>query len=184
MKTRVTAVLILLLITSCVPYKIAPKFKKEGYKVVKAKKFKRKLPNETSFIFKDPKDADEFYNYIDTKYQLNGLNVDSQVEFNLDGNNYYLSYSETEIEDKALNLPLIVVDAKREQNGNDPLFSKSHVLREGHWYLILTVYDDNIKNCLSENYPNKPKIIQYLKKLKQEYITTHNYEELLFEKKS
>ncbi|WP_296313233.1 hypothetical protein [Winogradskyella sp. UBA3174] len=37
--------------TSCIPTKVAPRFK--GHKVIQAKKFKRKLPRETSFIFKD-----------------------------------------------------------------------------------------------------------------------------------
>lgn len=39
--------------TSCIPTRIAPRF--EGHKVLQAKKFKRKLPRETSFIFKDLK---------------------------------------------------------------------------------------------------------------------------------
>lgn len=176
----------LLLITtmSCIPYKVAPKFKNEDYKIVQAKKFKRKLSNKTSFIFKDPKDADEFYNYINTKFQLNGINVDNNVEFKIDDKSYYLSFTETEIEDKAVILPLVAIDAKREQNGNDALFADSHISRVGHWYLILTVYDENVNNCLLDKHPMKSEVVKYLKQLKQEYLTTHNYEELLFTKKS
>lgn len=184
-KMKKSAILLLaILISSCIPTKIAPKFKNQDYKVISARKFKKKLPRETSFIFKDPKDADEFYNYINTKFQLKDINVDNNVEFQINNNSYYLSFRETEIQDKSLNLPLVVIDAKREQNGNDPLFEDNYVSRQGHWYLILTVYDENIENCLVDDHPMKSSILQYLKDLKQEYLTTHNYEELLFEKKS
>ncbi len=64
------------------------------------------------------------------------------------------------------------------------MFEDCYVSRKGHWYIILTVYDEIIKNCLRDNHPLKTKAIQYLKELKQEYLTTHNYEELLLTKKS
>ena len=61
MKKFVLFIFLTAIITSCIPTKIAPRFKNEDYKVMQAKKFERNLPRETSFIFKDPKDADEFY---------------------------------------------------------------------------------------------------------------------------
>ena len=57
-------VFFLLLFTSCIPLKIAPKI--EGEKLIVAKKFKRSLPKKHSYVFEDPKGADEFYNYINT----------------------------------------------------------------------------------------------------------------------
>lgn len=58
-----------LYLSSCVPVKIAPRFKNQDFKIIQAKKFKRKLPRETSFIFKDPKKDGEFYKYIKTKFK-------------------------------------------------------------------------------------------------------------------
>lgn len=151
--------------------------------MMQAKKFKRKLPRETSFIFKDPKKADEFYHYVNTKYQLNHTDVGYNVPITIDGKTCYLTYNEASIDDKKMNLLGLVVDAKLEDEGLTPLFD-SYVKRKGHWYLIITVFDENIKNCLLEDHPLRQKTIEYLKDLKKEYLSTHNYQELLFTKKS
>jgi hypothetical protein len=47
--------------------------------------------------------------------------------------------------------------------------------RRGFWYLILTVTDNDIKDCLNPNYLNYEEIISHLKKLKKEYYSTNNY---------
>jgi hypothetical protein len=151
---------------------------------MEAKKFQRKMPRETSFIFKDPKNADEFYSYVNKKYKLNDADVGVNTPFQLNNQTLYLSYHEAERTDEMVNLPLVLIDAKRESNGNTPLFENNYTSRSGHWYLILTVYDNDMKNCLKDNHPLKAKTIQYLRDLKQEYLTTQNYEELLLVKKS
>ncbi|WP_458626867.1 hypothetical protein [Winogradskyella sp. PC D3.3] len=174
----------LIILTSCIPYKVAPKFKNQDYKIMQAKKFQRKMPRETAFIFKDPKDAEEFYNYINKKYRLNNVDVGYNVPFQLENQTLYLSYYEAERTDEKVNLPLVLIDAKREGNGNSRLFENNYTSRTGHWYIILTVYDENIKNCLRDHHPLKEKTIEYLKDLKEEYLTTQNYEALLFTKKS
>ncbi|MFC0604338.1 hypothetical protein [Winogradskyella pulchriflava] len=181
---RVLILVSLIVLTSCIPYKIAPKFKNEDYKITRAKKFQRKLSREISFIFKDPKDADEFYNYINKKYNLNHKDVGLNTPFQLEGKTFYLSYTEVERTDEKLALPLVITDLRRSSNGNDPLFEGKYTTRKGHWYILLTVYDEDIKNCLLSKHPMRSQIISYLKKLKQEYLTTQNYEELLFTKKS
>jgi len=170
--------------TSCIPVKIAPKFKNQDYKVMVAKKFQRKMPRETAFIFKDSKDADEFYHYINKKYQLNNVDVGFNVPFQLDGKTFYLTYREAERTDETANLLFALIDAKRESNGNSRLFENAYTSRKGHWYILITVYDDDIKNCLLDDYPKRAKILEYLKDLKQEYLTTQNYEALLLAKKS
>jgi hypothetical protein len=58
--------------TSCIPLSFAPKIKTDKVKL--AKRFKRDLPKQHGFIFEDPKEADEFYTFINTKYQLPGIN--------------------------------------------------------------------------------------------------------------
>ncbi|WP_299117017.1 hypothetical protein [uncultured Winogradskyella sp.] len=181
---RILIILVSLTTISCIPYKIAPKFKNEDYKVIKAKKFQRKLPRETSFIFKDPKNADEFYNYINKKFNLNHHNVGLNTPFLLNDKTFYLSYTEIERTDESLILPFAITDLKRSSNGNDSIFEDNYTTRKGYWYIILTVYDEDLKNCLLDKHPMRSDAIRYLKSLKQEYLTTHNYEELLFTKKS
>ncbi|MGJ8550006.1 hypothetical protein [Winogradskyella wichelsiae] len=181
---KLLAIVILFTFASCIPVKIAPRFKNQDYKIMLAKKFQKDMSRETSFIFKDSKEADEFYNYINKKYQLNHIDVGYNVPFQLEKQTLYLSYHEAERTDEKVNLPLVLVDAKRESNGNSRLFEGNYGTRTGHWYIILTVFDENINNCLRDKHPLKNKTIEYLKELKQEYLTTQNYEELLLTKKS
>ena len=167
-------ILLVFAITSCIPVKIAPKFQNQDYKVMKAKKFQRKLPKETSFIFKDQKNADEFYYYINKKFNLNHKDVGFNVPFQIDGETLYLSYHEVEREDQTYNLALVIIDAKLSEDDGEKMFEDCYVSRKGHWYIILTVYDEIIKNCLRDNHPLKTKAIQYLKELKQEYPVKGN----------
>lgn len=57
-----------------------------------------------SFIFKDPKDTDEFYQYINKKFRLNNINVGLNIPFQLDGQTLYLSNYEAKREDKTYNI--------------------------------------------------------------------------------
>jgi hypothetical protein len=173
-----------ILMSSCIPYKIAPRFKNEDYKIMKAKKFKRKQPRETSFIFKDPKDADQFYYYINKKYNLNHKDVGLNTPFQFNGKTYYLSYREVKRTDETANIGLALVDLVLNEKVGTTVFHNNYSSRKGHWYIILTVYDDDVSNCLLDKHPDKSIIVEYLKDLKHEYLTTSNYEELLFAKKS
>lgn len=176
--------IIFMVATSCIPVKIAPKFKHQDYKVMQAKKFKRKLPRETAFIFKDPKNANDFYYYINKKYNLNNTYVGLNNPFQLNGKTFYISYREVEHTDKTANIGLILTDLVLREKTGVTLFDNHYSSRKGHWYILLTVYDDDVKNCLLDNHPNRLEILQYLKNLKHEYLTTQNYEALLFTKKS
>jgi hypothetical protein len=171
-------------LSSCIPVKVAPKFKKKGYKVMVAKKFQRKMPKETSFIFKDSKNANEFYQYINKKYKQNDQNVGFKVPFQLEGETLYLTYHEAERENKTLNIGIIATDLAIEKSTGTSLLQDAYTSRKGHWYILITVHDNELKNCLKDNHALKAKTLQYLKDLKKEYLTTHNYEELLFAKKS
>ncbi len=178
---RITTIVMLLCFMSCVPVRIAPKI--ESHKIMVAKKFKRQLPRETSFIFEDPKDAYEFYDYINTKFQLKDLDVGLNTPFQIEGETFYLSYQEAEISDKTLNVPLVLIDAKRDGSGNSRLFEGQYVSRKGNWYLVLNVYDEALKNCLLEDHPYKDKVINYLENMRTEYVSTSNYLDVLFSAK-
>ena len=171
-------------ITSCIPLRIAPNFQEEGYKIKQAKKFKRKLPKENAFIFEDTKDADEFYNFVNTKYQLNHLDVGLEVPFRIDEKLYFLSYYEVEKTTKTLNLLPIFIDGATSGTDLETDLYDNYVSRMGSWYLVITVIDNDSNDCLKESHPSYNKVLEYLKNLKKEYFSTHNYEELLFTKKS
>lgn len=182
MKNYLSIFALVLFTLSCIPVKIAPEI--ENHKIVVAKKFKRKLPKVTMFVFNDPKDDGEFYDYLNAKFNLNHLDVGANTPFKLDNKTYYLSYSEVERETETVNLPFVIIDAKRDSNGNSRLFENNYSTRTGKWYILLTVYNDALKNCLKENYPNKENVVLYLESLRKEYLTTQNYLELQFKKKS
>ncbi len=60
--------LTLIIVSSYTPLAIAPDL--ENGKVIKDKKIKHKLPNRHTYVFTDIKAVDEFYHYVNTKFQL------------------------------------------------------------------------------------------------------------------
>ncbi|MBQ0908447.1 hypothetical protein KBJ98_07010 [Flavobacterium sp. F-328] len=166
---------LILLFYSCIPLRIAPKI--EGDKIVQAKKFKKDLPNCYGFVFEDKKKADEFYNFINTKYNLKHSNVDSNVPIVINKKTFYMSFFERERISKTLNLLPIVVDAGLQTKGNDPIFEDNYTSRDGYWYIVISVRDAEIKDCLDPNHPEQAIVIKHLKKIKDEYFSTTNYVE-------
>ena len=165
---------------SCIPLRIAPNIKTD--KVMVAKKFKRKLPRQNAFIFEDPKDADEFYNYVNIKYELNHQDVEWNVPFEIDGKLHYFSFYEVEIPNKTLNILTLFVDAALDNKGWDPMFEDVYMSRNGNWYIALVVTDYNGNDCLKSDYIHRETIIKHLKALRVEYLNTHNYLEALLKK--
>lgn len=174
------------LFQSCIPLRIAPKI--EDYKITKGKKFKRSLPKREMFVFEDEKEANEFYNYIDTKYQLNNENVFDDVPFQIDNEQYFFSFYEVDIPNKSLNLfPLVADVFLNTALGNEDMelyFSENAepVSRKGNWYIAIEVYSDSEKDCLQINSLSREPVLKYLRTLKKEYFSTYNYNETLFRK--
>lgn len=178
---QLLTILVFLMFYSCIPLRIAPKI--ESDKVMIAKKFKKNLPRSYALIFEDPKDANEFYNYIDIKYELNHQNVDSNVPFIIEGEKFFLSFYETEISTKTINLVPIIIDAKLESEGIVPIFEGNEFSRIGNWYLVLTVSDLNMDDCLDPNHKYREKVIKFLQSSRVEYLNTYNYNDALFKKR-
>lgn len=169
------------LITSCIPLRIAPNI--DNHKITVGKKFKRSLPKEHVFIFEDPKDADEFYYYINAKFDLNNIDVEYNVPLEIDGVTYYLSFYETEVPTKTVNLLPMAVDLATRESNFQTDFSGSYTSRTGNWYIALSVTDDNIVNSLEPLYPFRQFVVDYLEELRLEYLSTHDYSHLAFKKK-
>jgi len=170
----------LLLLASCIPLKIAPKIENE--KLIVAKKFKRTLPRKHSYVFEDPKDADEFYNYINTKYELNHEEVEYNVPVIINENEYFLSFHEVERVTRTINLIPLFIDAGLDSKGYSPVFEDMHSSRTGNWYIVLTVSDSKLNDCLDPKYGDRAMVIDYLKKERLEYLGTTNYMDALFRK--
>ncbi len=180
MRTLLYFVFILFLFSACFPTKIAPTIKED--KVMVAKKFKKGLPKRNSFIFEDPKNENEFYDYINYKFKLDNKDVQWNVPFIVNNITYYLSFNEVERTTKTINLAPLVIDAALENNNLEPVLENSYTSRSGKWYLVLTVNDEEFMDCLKESYVKRDEIVVFLRQLRKEYLATSDYRSLLFKK--
>lgn len=62
----------------------------------------------------------------------------------------------------------------------DPMLEDVHSSRIGNWYIAIEVFSSTEKDCLREDSISKDVVLPYLRNLKQEYISTHNYNEAVF----
>ena len=108
MKHLIRLVLVLFIFQSCIPLRIAPNI--ENYKVSEGKKFKRSLSKRQMFIFEDRKEAEEFYGFVNTKFELDDAEVYDDVPFVIDEQQYFFAWYEVEIPDKSLNLIPVAFD--------------------------------------------------------------------------
>jgi len=180
MKALFSITVLILLFSSCIPTRIAPNIEED--KVMIAKKFKKKLPKRNSFIFEDPKKANEFYAFINAKFKLNDTNVQWNVPFIVHTKTYYFSFYEVEKSSKTINLAPLIIDAVLDRNDIDPVLEDAYTSRIGQWYIVLTVNDRDINDCLKPGYTKRDEIVEFLRQLQKEYLTTSNYKSLLFKK--
>ncbi|MCK5402027.1 MAG: hypothetical protein KAJ28_10375 [Flavobacteriaceae bacterium] len=174
MKQLSILLVLLIFFTSCIPLRIAPNIK--DYKIKVAKKFKRKLPNNYAFIFEDPKEADDFYHFINLKYELNHNNVERNVPFAVNNKKYFLSFYETTIPTKTLDFFPVLFEATIAMTlgGQDSYGGEVEITRTNSWYLVLTVCDPNLEDCLEPNNKYRAEVLSYLRDLKLEYLSSYN----------
>ena len=169
---------------SCIPLKVAPKV--PDYKTIKGKRFKKGLPKRTVFVFEDPKEAGEFYDYINTKYQLQDHYVDVEVPFQIENSTYYFSFYEVDINHTSLNLlPLLFDVGLNAALGNDDFdtyaaTNNNSIRRKGNFYVAMEAFSKTEEDCLSQTYENRTRVLAYLHDLKEEYLSTYNYNEVVF----
>jgi len=167
---------------SCIPLSIAPKI--DGGKIYSPKKFKKHLPHNYVYVFEDPKDANEFFNYMNAKFQIVYDDDLGNISVEIENNTYYLTFYEVERNTQTVNLIPIVLDAKLEQNGYSPILEDVHVSRSGSWYIALTVTDKNLKDALKPEYDNHKKVVAYTNEMREEYLSTVEYIEIYLKSKT
>jgi len=174
---NIIILLLVIVTTSCVPIAIAPDL--ENGKVIKGKKFQRKLPNRYTYVFNDPKNADEFYYFVNAKFDCNHQYVEDNVPVEINGKTFYLSFYEAEKTTTTINLIPILIDAKRESNGKDPILENVHASRNGKWYILLMITADDFEDGLNPESEHYNDVEVFAQNLKDEYYKTSNYNQLL-----
>jgi hypothetical protein len=152
------------------------------YRVQQGRKFHKSLLDHYGFIFNDPKDAYEFYDYINIVFELNHQSVDRDVPFDISDQQFYFSFYEAERSTNFVNLVPIVVDAKLEQEGIGPLLESSYTSRNGQWYIIMTVFDEGGNDALHPKHAMQKPVKAYLNTLRKNYLKHENYYEILLNK--
>ncbi len=64
----------------------------------------------------------------------------------------------------------------------DSIFSGEDATFSGvnNWYIAIEVYSDFEKDCLLMDSLSREAVLEYLRILKKEYLSTHNYNEVVF----
>lgn len=170
--------LCLVILQSCFPVAIAPDLSNGSIK--KAKKFNKKLPKRYSYIFTDPKAADEFYTYVNTKYDLKHNYVEDNVPVVLDGNNYYVSFYEVSKNTKTVNLLRPMANKIMEENGVPAIFNEDPVRDYGDtWYIALLISDEEFNDGLNPSYANFARVEEFASSLHKEYYSMRNYKQAI-----
>lgn len=176
---KIYLIVFVLLLHACIPLKIARNIDDDIIR--QGKKFKRSLSKDYAFIFEDPKDADEFYHYMNIRFNLNHQDVEYNVPFMTDDNKtFYLSFVEVEKTTKTLNVGVIFLDAALTGEDDEAMLQDHYTSRFGQWYLALFVTDVYQNDALSPLHADRRKVIEYLRKLQNEYLSTSDYYSLNF----
>jgi len=174
---QISILFIFFIFSSCIPLQIAPTIKEDKVKL--ANRFKWSLPKEYAFIFKDPKDANKFFKYIDARSKHKYLDADWSLPVIVKENEYFFTFYEVEKNTRYINLlPFLFNSALNLDSDGDEL----DIVRKGSWYIALTVSDKYNRDCLNPKFKYREEIIQYLKKLRIDYLNSSDYNEVLMRK--
>tara|TARA_R100000935_G_scaffold27288_1_gene47372 strand:+ start:45341 stop:45895 length:555 start_codon:yes stop_codon:yes gene_type:complete len=176
-----SATVVALFFVSCIPLQIAPNF--EGGKVFPPKKFKKQLPYNYVYVFEDPKDANEFFNYMNAKFQIFYDDDTGNIPVEIENETYYLTFYEVERTTKTVNLIPMAIDAGLEENGYGPVLGGAHQSRSGKWFIALTVTDEGLKDALKPAYDNHKEVLTYADTMREEYLNTVEYIEVYLKSK-
>ena len=72
------------------------------------------------------------------------------------------------------------MNAALDNEGDDNNVDSEDMSRTDNWYIAIEVYSDKEKDCLHQDSFSREPVLNYLRTLKKEYLTTHNYNETVF----
>lgn len=164
--------------TSCIPLSFAPNIKTDKVKL--AKRFKRDLPKQQGFIFEDPKEADEFYTFINTKYQLPGIY--RKIPLWIDKKPYIMNVYERSRATNTVNFVPFIFDLVLSNEGVEShgFLSSFYSSRWEKWFVIITLTDLKGQDALAPDHAKSEANLLYLRNLQKEYLNTANYMEAYF----
>ena len=167
--------------SSCIPLSFAPNIDTDKVKL--AKRFKRDLPKRYGFIFEDPKEVDEFFEFINTKYELPG--IDRKIPLWIDKKPLIMNIYERRRTTSTLNFIPILIDAalSGEDGGVPGFFNSFYTTRNEKWFIIITLTDLNGQDALAPAYDKRNANLSFLRSLQKEYLNTANYMEAYFRTK-
>ena len=149
--------LLILFAFSCIPLKNGQN--RPGYDIVVAKEFKKDLPERYAFVFKDKKNTNAFYRFINWKLGRLDVKLEENLPFKLGDEQYFLSFYERPRESASLNLlPTQTVVGEG-----------AYAWNVEYWYILITVVDSQSMDCLKPTYVNRDKILLALEQVKDEY---------------
>ncbi|GAA4280082.1 hypothetical protein GCM10022260_05030 [Gaetbulibacter aestuarii] len=143
----------------------------KNYEVKIAKKFKGDLPERYAFIFEDNYPEGFFYNFMDRRFERNGVNVNRFVPIEVDSSTYYMSFYEVKRIDKSVSLLNLFINGEME---TDVDAEDSDVSKEDYWYIAITVSDQMDQDVLNKSYKTQAKVVDYLRALQLSYQNSSN----------
>lgn len=164
--------------TSRIPLSFAPNIKRDKVKL--AKRFKRDLPKQYGFIFEDPKEADEFYTFINTKYQL--PEMDRKIPLWIEKKPFIMNVYERRRTRSTLNFVPFVLDLVLSNEGVEShgFFNGFYSSWWEKWFVIITLTDLKWQDALVPDHDKRKANLHYLRNLQKEYLNTANYMEAYF----
>ena len=165
----------LLFLTACFPTRTAPRIK--TYKLQKASKFSKGLPKDTGFIFKDTKEEGAFYAFIQEKFNLDDEEMEHSIAFDLNGKTFLFNFYERErVQETFLLAPMLALALA----GVEPDEETFIVSGREKWYVVLLVLDENMKDALHKDHPDREQLLAFFDLLRLEYYDQHHPIEAVF----
>lgn len=181
----VVVFLILAVVASCIPYSKAPDI--EGTRLFKAQKFKGDLPDSYALVFMNPYGLANFQTFMRERFDVGEAALPQKIPFTVHGHMYFMEVFDRVRYDRAFNLwGGILYELISSNDVGDILVDEEDELfadyEAGYAYIVLTVSDEYGRDALSEAYPEREQVLNYLRILYFDY--TNPEKEFRLEKDS
>jgi hypothetical protein len=133
-------------------------------------------------FLKTQKNANEFYTYINVKFNRNTIDAEYNIPIAIGSQTFYMTFFEAERTTKTVNVLPMAADVLLSANnlGSGTTFNNVYTSRKGSWYISIIVLDNEMKDILAQNNKTQQQVVDYLSALKKEYLSTANYQEVYF----